>query len=242
MNERNHAHRHGRLAGLIKRASGVIFDFDGPMCRLFPDGTAPQAEEIKEAMLRAGGVRLPGTMTALRDSHAILQELRRDTSATAGLAADLVTRAEYVAVQTARASDHLHAVVTQLAAAGVGLAVASNNDAGPISAFLNQHGLAGHFGNRVYGRDPRALDRMKPDPDSVLRASAGLGLKPEFCLMVGDKVTDLEAAQAAGTLFLGCTDNEAEGSQMAKLGADAVVDSLAPLLDTVLTLTAQGNH
>lgn len=221
---------HGpELLNLMDRATGVILDFDGPMCRLFPVGTAPEAEEIKRA-LRMDRGHVPPAMTELRDSHAILQELRQDASPSAAAVADLVTRAERAAVLDREPTDRCAEVITLLAALGKRLAIASNNDAGAITEFLALHKMAPFFTDRVFGRDSRALDRMKPEPDSVLRAVTALGLSPSLCVMVGDKVSDLEAARAAGTSFLGCTHDETERDHMLKLGADAVVTSLSVVL------------
>lgn len=222
----------GLLQGLMARVTGIVLDFDGPMCLLFPSGTAPQAEAIKQAV-RADQGRIPLTMQGLRDSHAILQELRQDTSGAAGMVADLVTEAEFRAVRTAQPTEYLHPLVARLAGQGTGLAIASNNDAGAIEDFLRRNDLIAPFRNRVFGRVSHALQKMKPDPYCVALACDSMGLAPRECLMVGDKISDLEAAQAAGTYFLGCTDDASEYDQMEKLGADAVVTSLAPVLNAV---------
>ncbi|MFI7011577.1 HAD family hydrolase [Streptomyces sp. NPDC050145] len=220
------------LARLLQEADGVIFDFDGPICALFPDGTALHAEKIKQAVQDGLG-RLPLSITDLRDSHAILQDLRQDTSAAGGIVAQLVTDAEYEAVRTVHPTEHVQELVSQLVALGKALAVSSNNAPGPIREFLDREGMGAPFSDRIYGRDSEALQRMKPHPDSVLRAVDGLGLAPDRCLMIGDKVSDLEAALAAGTLFIGCTDDESEREQMLKLGADATVACLAQLLGSL---------
>lgn len=42
------------------------------------------------------------------------------------------------------------------------------------------------------------VEKMKPDPEGLLKGAALLGIKPEHCLMVGDTMSDILAAKSAG--------------------------------------------
>lgn len=59
---------------------------------------------------------------------------------------------------------------------------------------LKLFGLIDHF-QHVQGTDGFP---SKPQPDVLLRAMAGIGARPEECLMIGDAVPDILAARAAG--------------------------------------------
>lgn len=56
--------------------------------------------------------------------------------------------------------------------------------------------------------------KPKPDPEPILMAAEKLGLKPSEILYVGDSLTDLVAASAAGTHFVDYSTNKipVEGS------------------------------
>ncbi|WP_270891966.1 HAD family hydrolase [Streptomyces sp. DHE17-7] len=82
----------------------------------------------------------------------------------------------------------------------------------------------------VFGRSPHDARLMKPHPDCVHRALRHLALPSSDCLLVGDQLTDLDAARSAGTGFLGLTRAAERARQMAERGADAVVSSYLPVL------------
>jgi len=59
------------------------------------------------------------------------------------------------------------------------------------------------FGLRPYFHHVQGTDGFpaKPSPDVIFRAIAGLGVKAEDCLLVGDSVSDMAAGRAAGVLI-----------------------------------------
>lgn len=59
---------------------------------------------------------------------------------------------------------------------------------------LTQFGLAPYF-HHIQGTDGFPC---KPEPDVLLHAMRGLGVKPEDCLFIGDSVPDIVAGKAAG--------------------------------------------
>jgi len=88
-------------------------------------------------------------------------------------------------------------LLRQLHTAGHRLVIVTNNGGGPVSTFIERHGLAGDV-EKVIGRDPRRPSLPKPSPDSILRALAHLELPPEHGVFVGDSTRDVEAGHAAG--------------------------------------------
>ena len=61
-------------------------------------------------------------------------------------------------------------------------------------SILTQFGLAPHF-QHIQGTDGFPC---KPEPDVLLHAMRGLGVKPGDCLFIGDSVPDIVAGKAAG--------------------------------------------
>lgn len=68
------------------------------------------------------------------------------------------------------------------------------------------------------------MPRVKPAPDGVLQAAAGLGVAIEQCVFVGDSVTDLGAAQAAQIPAIGVTWGAHAREELAAAGFAAVID------------------
>ncbi len=99
----------------------------------------------------------------------------------------------------------------------------------PLLAHL---GLARHFGAVISGDSAPA---PKPDPSPLYSAAAALGAADppaacrEHALMVGDSVTDVWAARAAGSVVICVRYGYNHGTDILEAGPDGVVDSLAEL-------------
>ncbi|WP_316774287.1 HAD family hydrolase [Streptomyces sasae] len=224
----------------------MLLDFDGPVTDLFRDrSTAPVAERIKETVRSVWGTLDPD-VEACDDSHGILRRLRdmfdrptpepRDPRALLE-AERIVTEYEYEAVKSAEPAPHALGLIDMLFARGVPLVIVSNNADGPIWEFLKGGNVQRQEKvDAVMGRDPLELRHMKPNPYSVNRALKHLGMRPEWCLLIGDQLTDLKAAQEARTSFLGYTQSSKRATEMENLGANCVISSHEPLIETVKSL------
>ena len=218
-------------------ARAVLFDFDGPVCDLFAGATtADLAEQVKRTARRYWGPLDP-SVEKCDDSHGVLGPLRemyersfpRPSSLPLQLAEAAVTGLERLAVRTAVPTPHLDALVDLLLGQGKRLAVVSNNAEGPIREYLEHRGLGSKF-DGLFGRSPHDARLMKPHPDCVHRALRHLALPASDCLLIGDQLTDLEAARSAGTGFLGLTHHPGRALRMVQGGADAVLASYLPVL------------
>ncbi|WP_051710789.1 HAD-IA family hydrolase [Streptomyces sp. NRRL S-350] len=86
-------------------------------------------------------------------------------------------------------------LLAELRARGIRTAVATGKSGPRARSLLECLGLVTSF-DTVVGSDE--VPRGKPAPDIVDLALARLGCRPEEALMVGDAVTDLASARAAG--------------------------------------------
>lgn len=89
------------------------------------------------------------------------------------------------------------ALLAELRAAGVRVAVATNSDSRSAGVVLGAHGLDALFDAIV------TVDLVrgpKPDPASILLAVERLGVQPGEVVFVGDSSADMVAARAAGAL------------------------------------------
>ncbi|MGW7817401.1 HAD family hydrolase [Streptomyces puniciscabiei] len=236
------------LQRLLRHAGAVLLDFDGPVTDLFGDrSTAPVAREIKDVVRGIWG-KLDPDVEECEDSHGILRHLRdmydrpaaepRDPRALSEAEA-IVTRHEYAAVKAAEPTRGVVRLVDALAGLGMRLVIVSNNSAGPVGEFLENNGLRARF-EAVVGRDPYELRHMKPDPYAVHRALEILRLPADQALLIGDQLTDLTTARAAGTAFLGHTPSAERAREMRSRGADAVVHTHAPVIEAARSLAAAG--
>ncbi|MGN9763186.1 HAD family hydrolase [Streptomyces sp. SD31] len=236
----------GTLLRLLENADAVLLDFDGPVCDLFGDvSTAPVADEIKDAVRSVSGPDLSPDVEDCDDSHHILRHIRNMYDGplpvppwlqkALELAEDIVAEQEFTAIDSARSAPHVIRLVSTLRVARKRLAIVSNNAPGPIRRYLKRMKVRREF-TAVIGRDPQEPLNMKPHPDSLDRAAKSLGLRPAACVLIGDQITDLTAAQAAKTRFIGYTRSQERAAEMRRLGADAVVSSHAPLISAAEAL------
>ncbi|MGA7981192.1 MAG: phosphoglycolate phosphatase [Chromatiaceae bacterium] len=74
-----------------------------------------------------------------------------------------------------------------------------------------------------------SLPRKKPDPMPLLHAAKHFGVSPADSLMVGDSVSDVKAARAAGFGIVCMTYGYNHGRDIREAEPDAVIDSLAEI-------------
>jgi phosphoglycolate phosphatase len=51
---------------------------------------------------------------------------------------------------------------------------------------------------------PDHINKIKPDPEGILKACEDLSISPSDCLYIGDHMKDLEAGINAGTRVIAC--------------------------------------
>ncbi|MFE6285576.1 HAD family hydrolase [Streptomyces sp. NPDC057877] len=220
---------------LLEGARCVLFDFDGPLCRLFPEGaSAPVADEVRDLVDKFGlGDVLDESERASIDPHVVLRAVHRarrtrDVTELLALMEAAVAAGEVAAAGAAWPTPRADDLVRQLARRGVRLAVVTNNAPGAATAYLDRAGLRDHFAS-VRGRtsDPGL---MKPHPDVLHRALDDLGLAPAHAVMIGDTGTDAEAARSAGVPFIGYGRNERKVRGLRGADAGVVVTSYEGLV------------
>ena len=75
------------------------------------------------------------------------------------------------------------------------------------------------------------LAKRKPDPMPLLYCAEHFNLKPEECLMLGDSVSDVKAARAAGFDIICMSYGYNHGNDIADENPDLVIDSMNQLSD-----------
>ena len=220
---------------LLADARCVLFDFDGPICRLFPEGRSRRiADALRDTTdgFGAGDV-LTAEERADKDPHAVLRAVHRAgrDRELPGLLEALEERTaagEVAATPTAWPTPDADLLIGVLAERRTRMAVVTNNSPLAAEAYLARRGLLRHFA-AVEGRtaDP---GRMKPAPDVVFRALRRLDLRPEDAVMIGDTGADVGAAEQAGVSFVGYGRNPEKRERLRAAGATVVLGSYAPLV------------
>jgi phosphoglycolate phosphatase len=105
-------------------------------------------------------------------------------------------------LDTVAAADHAERLLDHLAARGIPIAVATNDNEDSTLAQLDRLGWTSRFVT-VLGYD--SGHGAKPDPAMVVEACRRLGVSPLRSAMVGDSPADVESGRAAGaaTVYVG---------------------------------------
>ncbi|WP_244201863.1 HAD family hydrolase [Streptomyces diastatochromogenes] len=229
-----------KLSELITGARVVLWDFDGPICRLF---AGHKAERVAAGLVQwLAGRGLHGLLSDTEsdtghdslDPHAVLRAVDRRHPGS-DLVTELeerLTQEELRAATSALPTAYADPLIRTWTAVGSRLAITTNNSPRVVRAYLDGRGLTGCFAPHIYGRTPD-LHLLKPDPHCLNRALNAMGAAPSAAVMIGDSPSDLAAAQRAGVPFLGYARNGQKAKLLRAAGAGLVVGSLEPLLQVL---------
>jgi len=117
-----------------------------------------------------------------------------------------------------------------LKAKGYLLGCVTNKAAQFTIPLLKDLGIHDDFGIVVSGD---TLPVKKPDPGPLLHAAAHFGVAPEESLMIGDSVSDVKAARAAGFQIVCMSYGYNHGEDIRGYDPDLVVDSMVELENVV---------
>lgn len=113
-----------------------------------------------------------------------------------------------------------------LRAKGYRLGCVTNKAARFTEPLLAALDLAGYFELVVSGD---TLPEHKPHPRPLLYAAEWFGVAPADALMIGDSISDVKAARAAGFSIICMTYGYNHGQDIRDFGPDAVLDSMVGL-------------
>jgi len=121
--------------------------------------------------------------------------------------------------------------VDMLKSAGYKLGCVTNKAAQFTEPLLRDLGLYDDFSIIISGD---TLPQKKPDPAPLLHAAKFFGCDPANALMIGDSVSDVAAARAAGFQIVCMDYGYNHGVDISEAGPDAVIgslDEIYPLLE-----------
>ncbi len=204
-------------ADLIAAANGALAEA-GADARLDPAGDRSAAFAGGRAMLRMGLARLgpPADEAEVDRLYPRLLELY-------GLG---------LAVHT-RLYDGVGAALDRLEAAGWRLGICTNKPERLAQLLIEALGLGGRFAV-LLGAD--SLPWRKPDPRHVLETITRAGGVRERAVLIGDTVTDRDAARAAGVpcVLVGFGPEGGAAAALAPAALIAHFDELPPVLERLM--------
>ncbi len=214
------------------KISLALFDLDGTLVDSAPD----LAAALDDALLSAG--RAPLGLVQVRDyiGHGAARLVHRAlTAATEGDADQALFEpvyADFLSNYATRVFDRssvypgVAETLGVLREQGWTLACITNKPARFTAPLLAAAGLDRHFAVTVSGD---TLATSKPHPGPLLHAAERCGAVPARSVMVGDSLTDLNAAARAGMAAVAVDYGYAGGVDLAAHGARAVISAMSEL-------------
>ena len=218
-------------------APTIVYDLDGTLADTAADlmaalnvalgkqGLAPLPVENARSLLGAGGRKLIERGFAASGRTVDPQTLE-------GLFADFLAHYNAHIADKTRLYPGVEAALAAFARSGWRQAVCTNKIEGSAKLLIEKLGLAGRFAF-ICGQDTFGVG--KPDPTPLLRTIAASGGASDRAIMVGDSITDIKTARAAGlpviAVDFGYTD-----VPVAELGPDRVISHFDELAEACAAL------
>lgn len=222
------------LAAIVAATSGVLFDFDGPVCDVFAGHPAPGVALDLAAILAQIDATNAERALETDDPMEVLRLAPRVGEGAVRRIEEALTSAEVSAVKAAGAP--VAGAVDSLRAAhasGRRVAIVSNNSSACVKEYLALHDLD-RFVHQVIGRFPNRPDLMKPSPSSLERAAKALGVKASICTLIGDSTTDIEAAARAGSMAIGFANKPGKEASLVAAGARTIITTMVTVAEAFL--------
>jgi phosphoglycolate phosphatase len=219
------------LAAILDTTAHVLLDFDGPVCNVFAGYPAHDiADELRHLLTDGHHLDLPDDVQTTRDPLHVIHRTA-DLAPHLWATADTALRAaEVQAITTATPAPGAAEFLAACQATARPVAIVSNNSAEAVTTYLRLHNLT-PLVTHVQGRDARHPGLMKPNPYSLHQALTALDAKPGGAVLIGDSLTDLDAARAAGVRVIAYANTPSKLTALAH--ADAVTTSMQTLADTI---------
>lgn len=215
----------------------IVFDLDGTLIDSALDLTAA----VNRMLAGLGRPRLaPAEVLPMIGEGAARLVERALLAAGAGDADPAAALAAFLDAYALALTDHTvacpgaEAVLITLRRQGYSLALCTNKPENHSRRILDRLGLAAFF-DAVVGGDSVPGCR-KPDPRVLAPILAGrTGVGPGDCVVIGDSVTDVALARAAGAPVI-LVEGGYTPVPAARLGADKVIGTLAELPEAIAAL------
>ncbi|MCR5830159.1 MAG: HAD family hydrolase [Lachnospiraceae bacterium] len=124
-------------------------------------------------------------------------------------------------------------VLGELKEKGMILTIATSRNRKSLIDFLERFGLKDYFSYLLAAED---TERLKPNPDPVLRTMNDLGMGVSETIVIGDMPYDILMGKNAGVRTVGVTYGNASREKLEEAGADLIIDTIEELTEKTARL------
>jgi len=208
--------------------AAVIFDMDGVLVNSNPFHVQKWAELLNNHKIPFNEEALPRQILGQRNDHAFRlffgaqmeeEEMRR-------LEASLEENFRQAFRLHAKPMPGLEALIVQLRAAGIPIALASSAMPENIDFVVDTLGFRPYFSSMMSGDD---VHLPKPHPEIYLKTAGRLGVEPNACVAFEDSFVGIEAVKSAGMKCIAISSTFPAQELRTRTGADLVASDFQKL-------------
>ena len=217
------------LRGILKAASALLLDFDGPICSIFSSFPSIMVADILRSIARDRGYTdLPISIQMTKDPFTIFRHSAILDEELARALEEAMTECELRAVETADETAGSRELIYEWNKSKRPIFVVSNNSVKSISKYLDIHELT-TFITGISARTSHNPSTLKPNPHLVRAALQHLQISPSEAIFVGDSDTDSTAGIEAGVRNIGYANKPHKKAMFELVKVDAIVNDMTLL-------------
>lgn len=217
---------------VLANAKAVLLDFDGPVCSVFSGLLNTEVSDRLRTRYAQLGIPVPAHLAEGPHIFGLFRHAACISPAAGRSIEAALTAAEVEAVESAAATPYSEAAIRACHATGRLLAIVSNNSTHAIRHYIQRHRYADAI-DLVAGRRSPDPAQLKPAPYLISQALAALDVDPASAVLVGDSVTDIQAAHAAGIRSIGYANKPGKLDHLTAAGADVIITDMRQLADAL---------
>ena len=218
------------LRRILANTDALLLDFDGPICSVFSGIPAHiVADQLRDILAEGGHAHFPEAVRTATDPFDILFYAATLGPDEARYIEVAFTAHEVEAIQTAQPTPRADDLMRAWKATGRQLAIVSNNSRNAIEAYLALYNLQPSV-DHIAARTGPETSRLKPNPYLITQAGNALTVRPDRCTLIGDSLTDIQAATLANICAIGFANKSRKIDRLSAFGAELLVTSIGEIL------------
>jgi phosphoglycolate phosphatase len=217
---------------ILADTDALLLDFDGPICSVFAGFPAPAVAAQLANILTESGHELPEHIAAATDPFDIFIYANTLGPDEARYVEAAFRAHEVEAIHTAQPTPGAHDLIHAWKHTGRKLAIVSNNSHTAVELYLNLFDLRQQV-DYVAARTSADPSLLKPSPYLLCKATTDLSAKSEKCTLVGDSITDIQAARSLHLLAIGYANRKEKVERLSECQPKLIVTDIGFLLAPV---------
>jgi phosphoglycolate phosphatase len=221
---------------MLKRPEMVLIDVDGTLVDSVPDLAFCVDEMLRQLDMPSRGEQRVrhwvGNGVERLVKRGLINQLDGEPDEALYARALPIFR-ELYADNTSKRSclyDGVREALDFLTTTGVKIGCVTNKASEFTLPILRDLGISDYFETVLCGD---MVERKKPDPLPLLQSAETLGVSPQASLMIGDSMSDVKAARAAGFDIVCMSYGYNHGEDIRDYDPDAVIDSMDQIRDII---------